>query len=60
MMVLTLKIISAAACYQDGSKPEKVCALFIYINSPCKSLESTVSSFRLVCRTLCSVPRHGS
>ena len=28
MMVLTLKIISAAACYQDGSKPEKVCMLF--------------------------------
>ena len=27
MMVLTLKIISAAACYQDGSKPDKVCLL---------------------------------
>ena len=25
MMVLTLKIISAAACYQDGSKPDQVC-----------------------------------
>lgn len=24
MMVLTLKIISVAACYQDGSKPEQV------------------------------------
>ena len=25
MMVLTLKIISAAACYQDGGKPDAVC-----------------------------------
>lgn len=24
MMVLTLKVISVAACYQDGGKPEEV------------------------------------
>ena len=40
MMVLTLKIISAAACYQDGSRPDQVYALNIHISCPANQLSS--------------------